>query len=63
MFAAARQPEESGSKHPDGWDTDVAELTKFPISVGACTIALVLRPGSMEGPPGKQLARSGNCAT
>ena len=58
-----RQSGESGLKHPDGWAVLVVELTKFVSSIGACTMALVLKPGSMDGPPGKQLASSGNCAT
>lgn len=62
-FAAVEQSPELGSKHPDGWTTLVVELTKFPTKVGPCTNALIFVPGSMEGPPGKQLASSGNCAT
>ena len=47
---------ESGTKHPSGWVILVIVENKSESISGFDTKAICFKPGSMEGPAGKQLA-------
>ena len=47
---------ESGTKHPSGWVILVIVENKSESIFGFDAKAICFKPGSMEGPAGKQLA-------